>query len=929
MNFLKSIICASVILALSACGNNETSQTYIAQAETLLTDKQYSSAVIALKNAIQLDMKNAKARFLLGRLYLASGDGYSAEKELERALKLKYDANKVLPLLARAYMLTESDDDILSLEKAAEALNQSSRIQFLAYKTIAALRADNEDLASETVELALSMSKADGYSMLANAYFQFAKKNTDHAAALLVRILTATPDNADALMLQGQVAIVEKNYSQAVTSLKKYFALQPNSSKVQLFIADALLKSGQYPEAEAIADSILAKIPNQAFLQYIKAMARFEVKDYKEASHYSGLSLVSGFNSFSLKLVAGASAFYLKNYEQCNLHLKDIIKYLPNDHAARRMLAVSQLQLGLIENISETLGDYTSSNKDNTQFLAALSYELMELGAYEKAKELANHITGTPEALPQQSTELETKQDAEQSARAGILKLMMNDPSGVEHLELALQQNPELISAELALAFASIKTGDLARANVIANKWLKQYPTKAGGHNLKATIAFVQNKLAQGEAALEQSLILEPNNVYALTEMVKLANHQKKTAKAMALTEEAIIAHPQNRKVLAQYFEFHQNEEGLQALIKARKDNEININYGVLLAEALVQLKEYKRASEILASYQLTTKTPKRYWQLMLIANAKQKDAQETFLILDKWQKNNPYHLEPVLLLVNYWAGKKSPDRALSVIKRSFNQHPNNLMLHLVKMQVLLNSNRASEARGFLNDLSSFDFNKDLKAGIEGRILLLERNFSAAAPKLKQQYDAKPSEQNVVFLAHALEGDNQQQTAIKLLERYSSEHGLQPRVSLSLANLYLSADVNKAIVEYEGLLKIQPENIVVLNNLSWLYMEKGLSSQALEHAKKAYSLSAEVPNVVDTYAQVLLKSGKKVQALEKAEQAYKLSKHMDVDIALNFAETLLANDDKKQAKSILLNIQIKTKAQKTKHQQLAAKVIGI
>ncbi|MBL4765351.1 MAG: PEP-CTERM system TPR-repeat protein PrsT [Colwellia sp.] len=914
MNFLRSIVCASVILAVSACGNNETAQTHIAQAEKFLTAKENSSAIIALKNAIKLDVNNAKARFLLGRLYLASGDGYSAEKELERALQLKYDANKALPLLARAYMLTESDDDILSLAQEAESLTQASKIQFLAYKTLAALRADNDPLASETVKLVQSMSTADGYSMLASAYLEFSQKNIDYAAALVARILIATPNNADALMLQGQVAIVEGNYSQAVTSFEKYFALQPNSNKVQLFIADALLKNGQYPQAEAIADTILAKIPEQPFLQYIKAMARFEVKDYEAASHFSSLSLASGFSSFSLKLVAGASAFYLQNHEQCNLHLKDIIKYLPGDHVARRMLAVSQLQLGLIDDISETLGDFNLSNETNTQFLAMLSYELMERGAYEQAKELAKQVTASAV-------------NAKQSARAGILKLMMNDPSGVENLELALQQNPELISAELALAFASIKSGDLARAETIANKWLKQYPNKAGGYNLKAKIAFAQNKLAQGQVALEQSLKLEPKNVYALTEMVKLANHQKKTAKAMALTEEAIVAHPRNLKVLAQYFEFHKNEEGLLVLIKAQQDNETNIKYGVLLAEALIKLNKPKRASAILAAYPLNSKTPKSYWQLMLIANGKQKDGQEAFLILDKWRKTNPYHIEPVLLLVNYWAGKKLPDRALNVLKHSFKQHPKNLMLHLVKMQVLLNSNRSTEARQSLKDLASFDIDKDLKAGIEGRILLLEKNFSAAAPKLKQQYEAKPSGQNVTFLAQALEGNKQQQTAIKLLESYSSEHGLQPRISLSLANLYLSADVNKAILEYKKLIKTQPNNIVVLNNLSWLYMEKGLFSQALKHAKKAYSLSAEVPNVVDTYAQVLLKSGKKAQALIKAEQAYKLSKAEDVDIALNLVETLLANNDKEQAKSILLKVSTKTKVQKEKYQQLTAQLM--
>jgi len=918
MNFFKSIVCASVIFTITACGDNETAQTHIAQAEKFLIENQRSSAIISLKNAIKVDIKNAKARFLLGRLYLNSGDGYSAEKELERALQLKYDANKVLPLLARAYMLTESDDDIFSLEKEAESLTPTSKIQFLAYKTIAALRSDDEELASDTVELALSISATDGYSVLANAYLQFAKKNTDHAAALVGRVLTATPDNIDALMLQGQIAIIAQNYSQAITSFEKYFALQPLSNNVQLFIADALLKNGQYSEAEAIADKILAKIPNQPFLQYIKAMARFEVKDYEAASQFADLSLSSGFNSFSLKLVAGASAFYLKNYEQCNSHLKDVIKYLPVEHAARRMLAISQLQLGLIENISDTLGDYASSNQNNTEFLGALSYELMELGAFEKAKELAKHVTD--------NTGGSTEKSAEQSARAGILKLMMNDPSGVENLELAIQQNPELISAELALAFASIKTGDLARADRIADKWLKQYPTKAGGYNLKATIAFVENKVAQGQKALEKSLALEPNNVYALTEMVKLANYQKDPAKAKALTEEAIEVHPQNLNVLTQYFQFHKNEEGLEWLIKAQEENKTNSQYGILLAEALIQLNEYKRASQVLESYSLNAKTPKRYWQLMLIANSKQEDAQEAFLILDKWRKNNPYHIEPVLLLVNYWATKNLPDRALSVVKRSFKEHPNNLILHLVQMQVLLNSNRASEARRLLQELSSFDFSDDLRAGIEGRILLLEGEFSAAITKLTQQYKAKSNGQNVIYLASALDGDNQKQAAIELLEDYTAVHSPDPKVSMMLASFYLSVDNDKAILKYEDLIKVQPNNVVVLNNLSWLYMEKGLFTEALMHAKKAYSVSAEIPNVVDTYAQVLLKSGKKAQALIKAKQAYELSKAGNTDISLNFVETLLANNNNVEARKILLKVSVKTNAQEDKYQQLLTRL---
>ena len=913
MNLLKLIVCASIVLVITACSDNKSAQTYISEAESFIAEKQSDTAIISLKNALKVDAENVQARFLLGRLYLSTGDAEYAAKELERANKLKYDINKVLPLLARAYMLAESDEDILALAPQEKLLSPIST-QYLAYKTMASLRAGDNELANETVAAALSISETDGYSMLSNAYLVFSKQNTTHAGALVERILTATPDNADALMLQGQIAIADNNYSLAVDSFQKYLKLQPSSGKVQLFIADALIKNGQYKEAEEIADAILAKVPAQPFLQYIKAMARFENKDYKIASSLANQSLSSGFTSFSLKLVAGASAFYLQNYEQSHNHLKDLKIYLSAEHPAKKMLAVSQLQLGLIDDLSETLSGYDSTNKENAQFLSTLSYELLAVGAYEKAQEMANYAANSSDMT------------AEETARAGVLKLMMNDPSGIETLELALQQNPELVSAELALAFASIKSGNLPRATKIADKWLKLYPKKAGGYNLQATILFKKNKLEQGKSALEKSLQLEPNNVYALTEMVKLASHQKNIEQATLLSEQSLKAHPNNIEVLRQYFELHKNEAGLQVITKAQQENINNIKYGILYAEALIQLEHFKQATSVLDSYQVNVKTPKRYWKLALAANAKQPDGKDIYSIIDKWHKSNPYHIEPVFLLANYWVRKKSPDRALSILNKASEKHSNNLMIHLVKMQILLNNNRVSDAKILFKTVDEFDVNDDLMAGIEGRILLLEKRFSAAIPKLQQQYKAKSTSANASYLAFALESNNQKLQAIKLLEEFSAQekanNKINPQVSLSLANMYLAEHQDKAIVEYERLITVAPNNIVVLNNLSWLYMEQGKYTQALKHSKQAYALNAKIPNVVDTYAQVLLKSNKKAEALIKAKEAYDLSKGENVDIALNYAETLLANDQSKTAQNLLGKIEVVTAAQKEKKSRL-------
>ena len=134
--------------------------------------------------------------------------------------------------------------------------------------------------------------------------------------------------------------------------------------------------------------------------------------------------------------------------------------------------------------------------------------------------------------------------------------------------------------------------------------------------------------------------------------------------------------------------------------------------------------------------------------------------------------------------------------------------------------------------------------------------------------------------------------------------------------------MYLAENQDKAISEYERLVTVSPKNVVALNNLSWLYMDKKEFSQALKYAKQAYNITNEIPNVVDTYAQVLLKSGNKIEALTKAKEAHELAKGEDVDIALNLAEALLANNNNEEAKLVLAEITAVTPAQKEKKQKL-------
>ena len=97
-----AIACA---LALAGCGK-DSSTSLISSGTELLAKKEPGSAVIQFKAALQKDPSSAQARYLLGKALLEAGDPSGATLELSKAMDAQYDQTLVLPVLARAMLLS-------------------------------------------------------------------------------------------------------------------------------------------------------------------------------------------------------------------------------------------------------------------------------------------------------------------------------------------------------------------------------------------------------------------------------------------------------------------------------------------------------------------------------------------------------------------------------------------------------------------------------------------------------------------------------------------------------------------------------------------------------------------------------------------------------------------------------------------------------
>lgn len=914
MKFIKASLCLSVALALGACSENISVETHLENAKSYLNKNQVNESIIELKNAIRADTKNAEARYLLGQLYLNLGDSATAVKELERANELKFDGNKVIPSLARAYILSDSDLEVILLSESSEKLSANARLNYLAYKALAELRTDKAEKAEGTLNLAKSIDDKNAYTLLAQAYLSFSKAEFEQALVLIADVLVLLPQQVDTLLLQGQVAMQTQQYEQAVTSFKAFASMQPRFGLVNILLADALLKSGQDAEAEKYADAILSQVPTQPFAHYIKAMVAFNKKDFDKASEHAELALSANFNQMNLTLVAGASAFYLSNWQQSHHHLSTVVDYLPQDHQARRMLAVTQLELGLIDEIGDTVEGFDTGNEGDNQFLSVMSYRLLELGATDEAKKLLAE------------TEEHSKNNAGDLARQGIIKLMMNDPSGIQDLEDAVAIDPEFIGAELALAYAAIQKNDLEKARLIANKWQAKDPNKAGGYTLLASIAIAEKKYDEAESLLAKSLSLAPGNLFALTEQLRLAREQKDIPLSKERVDFLIQATPDNDKVLRHYFGIYQNEMALDKLQEAYQANKGDIKKALLVAEAMMSLSQFKEAEALLISLEDEVKLPKRYWQLVIVNYKKQNQLEKIQPTLEKWLKANPYHLEPISLLADFYVGKGDNKRALNVIKRGLEYHEDNISLQLIQMQLLLNDKQVFPAKKLYKKLAVTNIDGALKHGIEGRILFLEEEYEKSLPKLVTLYEAYPSSQNAIYIARAHLANKNELKAVEVLEHHLTKDGSAHEIKTLLAGMYLKNDTLKAIGVYEDVVQNQPQNVIAHNNLAWLYLENNNIEKSLLHAKKAFDLAPGIANVVDTYSKALFASGDNRTALKYAREAVDLSKGQDIEIQLNYAEVLIANSRSNEAADLLNKIVTSTELQKNKKQHLLSQL---
>jgi putative PEP-CTERM system TPR-repeat lipoprotein len=871
----KITLATCILIALSACSPNKSTEDYISSAKNYIQQNKNAEAVIDLKNAVSNDLNNGEARVLLGNVYLELGQAAAAEKEFEKAISLNVDINIVLPkLLSALYLLDDNQKIIETIDtmNVYRDVNPKVLPEVLLYQVLAYINLDKKAEAKNAIAKANEISAESVFSQLGSAYIQADDKDIAGALKLVNKVVEQSPDLMEALLLQGQLYFVEKDYPQAISSFLNYQSLVTKNIKIRLYLANTYIKNGEFDEANQQLAPLLIQLPDQPYVNQLKSIIDFENKEFALALAYSEKAIQNGLNTSSNKVIAGLSAFQLEKYELAHQYLVSTVKDLPANHPIQRVLTMVQMKLGYTDDAVDKLVNMTEFTVDDTEMLTTASFKLLADGKFEQAKSIIEKSYDFQSDKPEDIT------------RLGILKLSINDLDGITDLEKAIQIDPNLPMAKLALAQAYISTKDYDKALTLAKSWQKSEASQIQGHNLAAKIYLLQNEKSLAELAFKRVLTLEPDNNFALQYFIEQDIQAENFSQALVKIKLLLDKSPDNLLVLIQNYRIATligKPDDAIAKVKALfEKNQESLNVRLIYGKVLFSEKSYAKVVNLLTDeVSINEDTPQLYWALLSKSHLFLSKFDQAVVVFDMWIKADSTQ-------ENAWLGKlvsleNSGEHSLALVTTEswLRKQPDNPKATLLYPYYLMLNDKLDLAKFNIDQLSDELKATDYVKGLLAQITYKEGDFKRALPGLIELYKMQPSSQNVNFVYTAFIEQNRSMDALDFLKKHVTEYSDDYFSKALLAQLAINSESKLAQVTYRELLVKYPNNIQYLNNLAWIHLKNNQNEDAYVVISKALKLQPDNPSVLDTAALIQQQRGNIDIAQQLIKKAYLLAPH--------------------------------------------------
>ncbi|MCV2884436.1 PEP-CTERM system TPR-repeat protein PrsT [Aestuariibacter sp. AA17] len=905
----KSLIALSLGFLIS-CGQ-QTSDEHLTSAKAFLEQDNVPAAIVELKNAVQLDPKSAEARFLLGEAYMQRKEYANAEKELSRAMDLGYPVNEVVPLLSQAYKQTNAHAALSEMDIKNTGLSDVEKLKVGFAKLQSLLALDKQGEAAALVEELSALDTRSVYKGLVEVVGLILNEGYDEALTSLASLREQAPMNADIMQLQGRLYLQLNRIEDAIAVYRDFVKNDSADTESKFILARLLVNNQNTKEAAGYIDELLKLSKENPLLNQLKATTSAAEGEFEVAQEYAEKAIYQGNTDPTLRLVAGYAAYQRQDFEGTNRHLAFIASDLPPAHPALKMLAASQLQLGLTSQASTILNKIENVSESDASLFSRTGYELIRSGNVEEAK-----------ALVQKSETI--SQSAEDLTRLGVLKLSLNNVEGILDLEKAVDKSPALESAKTTLGTAYLATQQFDKALALAENWISSEPNSVDPYILKTEVYIQQKAFTDARNAVTKALEIEPGNGIVQLAEARIDVAQGQNEQALNKINQILAQKADFIPAIAAYYQVkkasEQSDGAMTPALNALNTSPENKALKELVARMHFSEANYDASMALLEDTTFDNQTASNLWSLygQLLLRLNQTD--KALSHYDKWLALQPLNKDAILgkLLIldarqNYTQGVE--------LASGFLENRNDSQIAMLNTHFTVMSGQFVQAREMFNALPDNIQALPIMKSTLARILVAEQQPQDALPLAKAAYEAVSNTRNVVLNLAILELLDRQQDGIQLLEKHIASNPTDIAALMLLAERQINSDPKKAAATYEKTLALRSDNFVVLNNIAYLYSQEGDNDKAEEFALRAVELQPENAAALDTLAQIYVAESRFDDALKYYERAIN-DDMQNEEIYLNYIEALLAADKTALAKRKLAQRELQQEASKQRIEAL-------
>lgn len=893
-------MCGCVLL-LSGCNWFISPEQRIERAQQRIADADDRGALIELQNAVRSEPGNVKARLMLADISLRLGDPKAAEREIASAVQHGATAAQVGELSAQTRIaLGEYEQLIGQLDSRGLQLAEPAAST---YRGLALLGLSKPEEAVQSFNQALGVDGGAQRARIGLAEALASQGRFDAALQELETVLSADQRSALAWLLKGTTLAKRGDFKPASVALNKareHAGGQLTASQRVIALAaltETQLASGDVTAAAATHAELAKIAPTYPLTQLLAARLAMVRQDYTTAVAEAQKAVTAAPGLLPAKLLLGTALLAQGNLNQADTQLSEVVRQAPENLEARKLLARVNLQMQRPDIAMQVLAPAQESGSSDPQLDALLGWTNLQQGDHAAAIALLER------SVAAQPNNTNLKLDLASAYMSGGF----NDKA-VELLRALPAAAGTRRDSLLVSALAASKGPDVARAEI--ERMVAASPADGATLSLAASVYARLGDFGKARELFTRAAAVEPKSATPLLNLARVESAAGDQKAADAAVEKALAVDPANAAAQLAHAQSAVRSgdmnEAVTRLEKIRAANPTAVEPRLLLARVYLRQKKTREVDEVIRELRARAEAEPtvanavgglyldagRFEEgLSWFRSAAQKDAGNVSYSLNVARTQ--------LALGNNSAAHETLEKILDV-------HPNSVSASAVLIMLDLREGRREPALKRLAELKKAHPADPSVATLEGDVAMASQSYEAAADAYVAAAKLAPSGAAAIKVYRArLRGGLPDATAP--LESWLQKQPADIGSRLALAEAYAAAGQrDRAIEQYELVVRSERPNAMALNNLAWLYHENG-DKRAIEVARRANGAAPDVAAIADTYGWILVNEGNLSEGLPILRKAA-ADPSAQPDIRYHYAVALVRAGQRDEARKELQQI---------------------